>query len=141
MIFVFAVAVVAVVAAVVGGYAIPIGFMAGLDPVSIYLAATIGGILGSVAIVFLYGRFWDKIGGSERLAKSKRLDRAKDLAERFGAKGLGVVGPLLLGPTFTVMLGLGLGIEKRELAFWFAIGTAVTFAIYTFGIWLLIQVI
>lgn len=50
-----------------------------------------------------------------------------------------MVGPLILGPTITVVVGLGLGIEKRELAWWLSIGTAVTFALYTFVIWLLIQ--
>ncbi len=64
----------------------------------------------------------------ERFAGSSKLDRAKRLAEKHGARGLGVVGPLVLGPTITVVVGLGLGIEKRELAWWLSIGTAVTFA-------------
>ena len=45
------------------------------------------------------------------------------------------------GVTASVLLGLGLGMERGELGRWMTIGIGVMFALYCGGLWLLIEVV
>lgn len=133
--------VVALISFVSGGFAIPIGFALGLSPIEVYLAATAGSL--AALVIFLYAG--DKI--RDRLTKNRPVNepdpdsRIRILANRFGAKGLGLVGPIFPGVTASVVLGFALGMKKAALARWMSIGIAVMFALYCAGLWLLIEVV
>ena len=143
--------VVGIISFVSGGFAIPIGFALGLAPLTVYLAATIGSLVGLV--VFLFAG--DKV--RSRFAKSpdpdedadlgtdeaeRRADtRSRRLVERYGAKGLGMVGPIFPGVTGSVIIGLGMGLERKAILRWMSLGIAVMFAIYVAGLWLLIEIV
>jgi uncharacterized membrane protein len=139
--YVLALLVVAAVSFVSGGFAIPIGFALGLSPLEVYLAAVAGSMAGLV--VFLYAG--DKLRA--RLTRDREprpLDpdsRIRQLTDRYGAKGLGLVGPIFPGVTASVLVGLALGLSRSALARWLSIGIAVMFALYTVGLWLLIEVV
>jgi hypothetical protein len=67
--------------------------------------------------------------------------RIRQLTDRYGAKGLGLVGPIFPGVTASVLMGLALGLSRSSLAKWLSIGIAVMFALYTAGLWLLIELV
>ena len=133
--------VVAAVSFVSGGFAIPIGFALSLSAIEVYVSATVGSMLG--LIVFLYA------GDAVR----RRLARGRDarspdpdssirrFADRYGAKGLGIVGPIFPGVTASVLIGLALGMPRAAIARWMSVGIAVMFALYCGGLWLLIEVV
>ena len=43
--------------------------------------------------------------------------------------------------TASVVIGLSLGLRRASLARWLSIGVAVMFAFYTFGLWLLVELV
>jgi hypothetical protein len=67
--------------------------------------------------------------------------RIRQLTDRYGAKGLGLVGPIFPGVTASVVIGLSLGLTRSSIARWMSIGIAAMFALYTVGMWLLVELI
>lgn len=133
--------VVAAISFVSGGFAIPIGFSLSLSAIEVYLAASIGSMLG-LWVFLLAG------DGLRRRLTGKQEPDAPDpdswigrFADRFGAKGLGIVGPIVPGVTASVLLGLALGFPRSALGRWMSIGIALMFALYCGGLWLLIEVV
>lgn len=123
-----------------GGFAIPIGFALDLQAIEVYVAATLGSMAGLV--VFLFAG--DKIRTLLRRSESERADpdsQVRHLADRYGPRGLGLVGPIFPGVTASVVVGLALGLRRSELARWMSIGIAVMFALYTAGMWLLVELV
>ena len=143
--------VVGIISAVSGGFAIPIGFALGLAPLTVYLAATIGSLAGLVVFLFagdkLRSRFAkspDPDDGADPDTDEAELradSRSRRLVERYGAKGLGMVGPIFPGVTGSVIIGLGMGLERKAILRWMSLGIAVMFAIYVAGLWLLIEIV
>ncbi|MGI9644805.1 MAG: small multi-drug export protein [Ilumatobacteraceae bacterium] len=132
--------VVALISFVSGGFAIPIGFALGLEPIEVYIAASLGSMAGLV--VFLYAG--DKVRARltrGRPPKEPDADsRIRQLSDRYGAKGLGLIGPIFPGVTASVVIGLSLGLPRASIARWMSIGIAVMFAVYTFGLWALVEI-
>jgi uncharacterized membrane protein len=143
--------VVAVASFVSGGFAIPLGFALGLEPLEVYLFACLGSMVG--LLVFLYAgdavRSWlrrrtdgDDPDGSDDSADDPATNpRVRRIVDRWGAKGLGLIGPVFPGVTASVLVGLALGLERSTLARWMSLGVGVMFAIYTGGLWLLIELV
>lgn len=157
--------VVAAASFVSGGFAIPIGFALGLEPLEVYLFACLGSLVGLV--VFLYAgdsiRSWlsrrgssDEPDGGDEEAEVDEAGqpveaeqpvgappppRLRAVIDRWGARGLGLVGPIFPGVTASVVVGLALGLERGALARWMSLGVAVMFAAYTGGLWLLIELV
>jgi hypothetical protein len=67
--------------------------------------------------------------------------RIREFADRYGERGLGLVGPVFPGVTASVVLGLALGMDSKSLARWLLIGIAVMFAVYCGGLWVLVEVV
>ena len=133
--------VVAAISFVSGGFAIPIGFSLSLSPIEVYLAASAGSMLGLWVFLFAGDRLRQRITGKDEPEPLQRDSRVGELAERYGAKGLGLVGPIVPGVTASVLLGLALGMKRAELGRWMTAGIAVMFALYCGGLWLLIEVV
>lgn len=133
--------VVAAISFVSGGFAIPIGFALGLTPLEVYTSASAGSLAGLV--VFLYAG--DKVRTRLTRGRPQREpdtdSRIRQISDRHGAKGLGLVGPIFPGVTASVLIGLSLGLKRASLARWLSLGVAVMFALYTGGLWLLIEVV
>lgn len=143
--------VVAIASFVSGGFAIPLGFALGLEPLEVYLFACLGSMLGLV--VFLYAgdsvRAWlrrrrdgdDEGEEDEDADEPASIPRLQEIVDRWGAKGLGLVGPIFPGVTASVVIGLALGLPRGAIARWMSLGVAVMFAVYTAGLWLLIELV
>lgn len=96
--------------------AIPTGIALGLAPVAVIVTVTLSYATG-VALIVLFG---------ERLRGwiSKRLPVAKDsptqrriraITERYGALGLGLASPMLLGAQIGALVGIALQVPPRRL--------------------------
>jgi len=121
--------IVGVVSAVSGGYAIPLGFALGLPGVEIYLAAVIGSAIGMVVFVIVANRFEGAFEHRmpEPPSPESRLGR---IIDRFGERGLGLVGPVFPGVTAALVLGFALQLKRRPLLIWLSIGVALMYAVY-----------
>lgn len=145
--------VVAIASFVSGGFAIPLGFALGLEPLEVYLFACLGSMVGLV--VFLYAgdavRGWlrrrtdgddhDADEGEDDDEEPARVPRLQEIVDRWGAKGLGLVGPIFPGVTASVVIGLAMGLPRGAIARWMSLGVALMFAVYTAGLWLLIELV
>jgi hypothetical protein len=123
-----------------GGFGIPTGFALGLAPWEVYVAACGGSITGLVVFLNLGERVRD------RIVRSRSVEPDPDstigrVAAKFGARGLGLVGPIFPGVTVSVLLGLAMGIGRPAIARWMSVGIAVMYAAYTAGFWLLVEVV
>ena len=128
-------AVVGIIGALFGGFAIPAGFLLDLPPLATYVAA-LTGALALTWIVLLSGgaaRDWlvQRFAAREQKAES----RVQGLIDRYGVKGLGLIGPIFPGVAASALAGLALGLETRALARWMSVGTAALYAVYTLFWW------
>lgn len=130
-----------VISFVSGGFAIPTGFALGLPPIEVYIAAAAGSMLGLVVFLYAGDRIRARVMRNRQPTEPDPDSRIRSFSERFGPKGLGLVGPIFPGVTASVVIGISLGMNRAALARWMSIGIAVMFAIYTGGLWLLIELI
>lgn len=133
--------VVGAISFVSGGFAIPIGFSLSLSAIEVYVAATVGSMLGLWVFLFAGDRLRVRITSKEEPDPPAPDSRIGRFVDRYGAKGLGMVGPIFPGVTATVLLGLALGMKRSALGRWMTIGIALMFALYCGGLWLLIEVV
>ena len=116
-----------------GGWAIPAGLLFDLDPLGVYVAATLGSLAFTSVFVVLGGPARDRViarlfpGAEEKVAAS----RAGGILDRYGVVGLAVIGSTLLGPTITLLAALIFGVDRRRFLIWYAGATIVGFALMT----------
>ena len=131
--------IVAVVAVISGGFAIPVGFLLELPAIETYLAAAIGALLGMLVFVFvgagLRGWIVEKLDISE-----EKLEGGKRMLGKWGTEGLGLIGPIFPGVTVSALIGLAAGIDRKELATWMALGIVILYGVYTIGLAVIIEV-
>jgi len=112
---------------------------------TIFLASSVGSLVGIVFIVLLMDTAIGAIrrfrGVTEPVAAEASEDepsgasaRAKAIADRYGAPGLGVLGVPLVGGTVSAGVGRGVGLAKGKLLVWLCIGTVIFCALLTYGI-------
>lgn len=121
---------------VAGGFGIPTGFALGLRAWEVYAASVIGGLAGLLAFLFVGDRVRLRLAGSNDRQVDSGIGR---IADRYGAMGLGLVGPIFPGVTASVVLGLALHLRRGAIARWMSIGIALMYALYTVGLWALIE--
>jgi membrane protein DedA with SNARE-associated domain len=131
--------IVAIVAVISGGFAIPVGFLLDLPALETYLAAAVGALLGMIVFVFvgsgLRGWIVDRLNISE-----EKLEGGTKMLGKYGTEGLGLIGPIFPGVTVTVLIGLAAGIGRKELAKWMGLGIVLLYGIYTIGLAVIIEV-
>jgi hypothetical protein len=122
-----------------GGFAIPAGFLLELPAIATYLAASAGSIAGMVVFAFVGGglRTWimNRVKNPE-----EAQEKVAGLLGKWGVQGLGLIGPIFPGVTVSVVVGLAMGADRKELIKWMTIGIFGMFALYTVGLALLIQI-
>jgi len=110
----------------------PVAFTTGrslqLDPFLTAIMATVGAILGVMAIL----SFSERIRQWKWLAKKHYCDKGKESSSlicspwhRYGTAGLGLLAPVLIGASFGTVIGIVLGASKRTLLFWMIIGIVI----------------
>lgn len=116
----------------------PLGYILNLGSAEIIIATLVGTTAGSFVLV--YAGAW--ISGALMKGIYKLLRKPvpesseapqwmRDVTERFGAPGLGLLAPFTIGGLAAALLGPALGVPKRKLAIWLAIGSAVMITLYT----------
>lgn len=131
--------IVAIVAVISGGFAIPVGFLLDLPPLEIYLAAAVGALLGMIVFVFVGAGLREWIAKKLNISEEK-LEGGKEMLGKYGTKGLGLIGPIFPGVTVSALIGLAAGIARKELAKWMALGIVLLYGIYTVGLVVIIEV-
>ena len=130
---------VAVTALLSGGFAIPLGFLLEMSALDVYIASVIGSVVGMAVFAFVGG-------GLRRLVVSRMKDpeaaqeRVSGLLGRWGVRGLGLIGPIFPGVTVSVIVGIGIGVDRNRLVRWMSFGILGLYAIYTIGLALLIEI-
>ena len=134
----FSLLAVATVAVIFVYAAPPLGYILDLGNVEILVATLIGTTIGSFFLV--YAGAWISrafIRGVYRVLDKPVPESSappqwmRDVTERFGAPGLGLLAPFTIGGLAAALLGPALGVPKRRLAIWLAIGSAVMVTAYT----------
>ncbi len=131
--------IVALVAIISGGFAIPVGFLLDLPPIETYLAAAVGALVGMAVFVFVGAGLRDWIVNRLNITEEK-LEGGKRMLGKYGTKGLGLIGPIFPGVTVSALIGLAAGIDRRELATWMALGVVLMYGIYTVGLFAIIEI-
>lgn len=131
--------IVAIVAVISGGFAIPVGFLLDLPPIETYLAAIAGALAGVVFFVFVGSSLRGWIVKKANIS-DEQLEKGTKVLGTYGTKGLGLIGPIFPGVTVSVLIGLAAGIDRKELAKWMSIGVLAMYAIYTIGLALIIEI-
>lgn len=126
---------------VMGGWAIPLGLLLGLSPFATFLSAATGGLVGCWAFLLAGDRITTLLsrrrgvaaGGHGDVAATderRELSRIRRFVDRYGARGLGIVGPIFPGVTASIVGGLALGLERRSFGTWLSIGIVVMYGSY-----------
>lgn len=131
--------IVAVVAIISGGFAIPVGFLLELPAIETYLAAAAGALFGMVFFVFVGSGLRSWIVKRANISDEK-LEKGKEMLGQYGTRGLGLIGPIFPGVTVSVLIGLTAGIDKKELTKWMSIGVLAMYAVYTIGLAVIIEI-
>ncbi|MGI9641565.1 MAG: hypothetical protein ACR2N9_02160 [Acidimicrobiia bacterium] len=131
--------IVAVTALISGGFAIPLGFLLDMSPISVYAAAVLGAVVGMVVFAF--------VGGGIRefaVSRMKDPDAAQDnvsnLLGQWGVRGLGLIGPIFPGVTVTVIVGMAVGVDRNQLVKWMTVGILCLYAVYVVGLAILVEI-
>lgn len=146
---------------VLGGWAVPLGFVLGLGPAATFVAAAGGGLVGCWAFLLAGDQIAARVHrhrGDETTSGASTIDRGSEspdeepsdaeadtdagrvarFVDRFGVRGLGLVGPIFPGVTASVVGGLALGLDRRLLGRWLTIGIVVMYGLYVLGLSLLV---
>jgi hypothetical protein len=139
---------VAAAGVVLGGFAVPLGFWLGMSPTMVFVAAAGGGLLGCWSFLLVGDRATSWIrrrrgaGAGQEPARSTsagdRSGRGRVLVDRYGVRGLGLVGPIFPGVTASVAAGLMLGLDRLALGWWMTAGVILLYGLYTVGVWFLL---
>jgi hypothetical protein len=137
-----------------GGWAVPMGFVFDLSPLTTFVAAAGGGLLGCWAFLlagerisaFVHRHRGETTSGEQSNnapdeAGDDDTGRVRKFVDRFGVRGLGIVGPIFPGVTASVIGGLALGLDRRALGKWMTIGIIVMYGLYVLGLALIVSVV
>jgi len=105
---------------------IPVGFILGLDPLSVFIVVSAGALVCIAAIIMLGERIRSSVlrrWGSG--APGWRHTKAQQLWENYGIKGIGLLGPLFPGAPLAAAFGIALGAPRFTLMAWLAAGVVV----------------
>lgn len=113
--------------------AVPAGFLLDLHPLATGVAAGLGCIAGSVAVL-AFGvplRTWivGRLGARGGKPLNDRL--VYRVWRRYGVAGLGLLSPLITGSQLGVALGLTFGAPAGRLLFWTVLGIVLWSALLT----------
>lgn len=107
---------------------VPAGILAGMSPVPTAAVALVGN-LTTVALVAAVGdrigQWWRQRRPARDGGPSRRSQRARALARRWGVPGLAFLAPLTTGTHIATVAALAVGADRRRTLRWMAAGLAV----------------
>ena len=113
--------------------AIPAGFAFELSPFLIFIASTIGGLIG----VFVTGYLGKQI--KNFLNKYRKVGEEKKSADglvlkiwnKYGVIGLGFLGTMTVGAPISISVGVGFNVPINKLVIWCCVGVITRCALFT----------
>jgi membrane protein YqaA with SNARE-associated domain len=113
--------------------AVPMGFVLQAPPIMIGVMTLLGGFT-SVIFLFFFGYRFKKIilRGMGRRGLEKKRKRGTELLEKYGVAGLGLFGPILIGSSVTIILGILVSDERRRVLLWSLIGITLWTTVLSF---------
>ncbi len=105
--------------------AIPAGLALGLDPLATGVAAAAGAALGTLLVLALGDRIRSHPWAVLTRAAARHRGIMYHAWASYGAPGLGLLAPLVVGAPLGAAMGLLLGAPAGRLAFWMMLGIVV----------------
>ena len=103
--------------------AVPAGLALGLHPAVVAAASATGGIVAVLVVSFLGDRLRARLLRSHRRAEGTTPPGIVERVwARYGAAGLGLVAPLLVGAPVGTAVGIALGTPMARLRVWMSVG-------------------
>lgn len=111
---------------------IPAGILAGLSPVTTTIVAVVGN-LTTVVLVAVVGdailAWWRRRRPQQPQQRdglpSRRAQRARELAQRWGVPGLALLAPVTTGTHIATVAALTTGSDTRRVLAWMAVGITI----------------
>jgi membrane protein DedA with SNARE-associated domain len=105
---------------------IPVGFILNLHPILVCTMTILGASLGVLVIYMLGSRLKQRILQSiQGKANNKKQKKIHKIFNRYGVPGLGMLATLIVGPALTMVLGLTIVKNGKDLLLWTNIGIVV----------------
>ncbi len=113
--------------------AIPAGFAFNLSPFLIFLASTVGGLIGVFATAYLGKRIKIFL---QKYRKQKKEKQAPDglilkIWNKYGVIGLGFLGTMTVGAPISIGVGVGFNVPVNKLVIWCCVGVITRCALFT----------
>lgn len=112
--------------------AIPAGFAFKLNPLVIFAASAVGGLVG----VFVAAYLGDII--KKWLSKFRKNDKPKaepsfilKIWEKYGVIGLGLIGTMTVGAPISIGVGVGFNVPTNKMVFWCSLGVLIRCTLFT----------
>ena len=111
--------------------AVPAGFLLKTPPIFVWLM-TSSGAIASVLLICLFGN-WFKARYLKKTTRNvlKKKKRVKAILAKYGIIGLGVLGPIVMGPNFSLVTGLIVSDQHKKLMVWTIVGILFWSAVLT----------
>ena len=107
---------------------IPAGILAGLAPIPVVLLALAGNLATVAAVVIAGDRlagWWRRRRPATDRAETSRAVRGRQLVQRWGVPGLGLLAPLTTGSHLAAVAALATGAGQRRVLAWMTVGLVV----------------
>lgn len=116
--------------------AVPLGLVLKLHPVVIFLMTASGATI-SVFLLYFFGNKIKRMifKPDKQPESSKKGKRVRQILNKYGPAGLGIIGTLIAGQITTVIVGMALVKSKKSFLIWMIAGSVfASFCITLLGV-------
>lgn len=114
--------------------AIPAGFAFQLFPMVVFMASTLGGLIGVFATAYL-GKQLNKIRATFRKEKTEKNTKQPGFIvkiwEQYGVIGLGFLGTMTVGAPISLSIGIGFNVPIHKMVIWCCLAVVTRCALFT----------
>jgi membrane protein YqaA with SNARE-associated domain len=114
--------------------AIPAGFAFKLNPLVIFTASAIGGLVGVFVAAYLGDKIktWlQKFRKTSSEKPKKEPDFILKIWEKYGVIGLGLMGTMTVGAPISIGVGVGFNVPTNKMVFWCSLGVLIRCVLFT----------
>ena len=113
--------------------AIPAGFAFQLPSFIIFLASTVGGLIGVFVAAYLGTQIKNLVN---KYKKSKIEEKPKtgfiiNIWNKYGIIGLGLIGTMTVGAPISIGVGVGFNVPVNKMVIWCSVGVVIRCLIFT----------
>ncbi len=113
--------------------AIPAGFAFQLPSFIIFLASTVGGLVGVFVAAYLGTQIKNFV---KKYKKSKIEEKPKagfiiNIWNKYGIVGLGLIGTMTVGAPISIGVGVGFNVPVNKMVIWCSAGVVIRCLIFT----------